>query len=79
MNRTRLGEASINNLGIATDESKVFGSLSQRVPITPLFIKLGGSAHKNYHLRGKDEWKKEAEKRRQEQQVGDEKKENSRK
>ena len=62
---TRLTETSImNSLRIATDELNVFGSLLHHVPITPSFLKLDQSAHKNYHLRVKEERKKETEKRR---------------
>ena len=49
----------------------VCGSLPNHVPITPLFKKLGQSTHKNYCLQFEKERKKEAEKRRQEQQVED--------
>ena len=62
---TRLTETSImNSLRIATDELNVFGSLLHHVPITPSFLKLDQSAHKNYHLRVEEERKKETEKRR---------------
>ena len=49
----------------------VCGSPPHHVPITPLFKKLGQSTHKNYCLQFEKERKKEAEKRRQEQQVED--------
>ena len=73
LNVTCHSEASVSNLQIAIDKSKVFGSLPQHVPVTPSFIKLGQSAHKNHHLRIEEEWKKEVEKRRQEPQARDEK------
>ena len=41
VDRTRLSEASINNLRIAADGLKMFGSLPHHVPITSSFIKLG--------------------------------------
>ena len=74
VHRTRLSETFINNLQIATDGLKVFGSLPHHVPITSSFIKLGQSAHKNYCLQVDEEKKKDDEKRRQEQQVEDKKK-----
>ena len=74
LDRTRFSEASTCNLQIATDGLKVFGSLPHDVPITPLFIKLGQSAYRNYRLHVEEERKKEPEKRRQEKQVEDEKK-----
>ena len=74
LDRTRLSQASTNNLRIVTGGLKVFGSLPHHVPVTPLFIKLGQSAHRNYRLQVEKEREKEAEKRRQEQQVEDEKK-----
>ena len=74
LDRIRFSEASTYNLQIATDELKVFGSLPHDVPVTPLFIKLGQSAYRNYRLHVEEERKKEPEKRRQEKQVEDEKK-----
>ena len=74
VDRTRLSEASINNLRIAADGLKVFGGLPHHVPITSSFIKLGQSAHKNYRLQVDEEKKKEAEKKKREQQEEDEKK-----
>ena len=64
-------KASTSNLLIATDELKVFGTLSHHVPIFLSFIKLGQSVYKNYHFQVKKERKKEVEKRRLEQQVQD--------
>ena len=63
VDKTRLSEASINNLQIAADGLKVFGGLPHHVPITSSFIKLGQSAHKNYRLHVDEEKKKEAEKK----------------
>ena len=63
VDRTRLSEASINNLQIAADGLKVFDGLPHHVPITSSFIKLGQSAHKNYCLQVDEEKKKEAEKK----------------
>ena len=47
VDRTCLNKASINNLQIARDVLKVFGSLPHHILITPSFIKLNRSAHKN--------------------------------
>ena len=55
VDRTRLSEASIKNLGIATDGLKVLGSPPHHVPIPPSCIKFGQSAHKNYRLRVEEE------------------------
>ena len=63
LDRTRLSQASTNNLRIVTGGLKVFGSLPHHVPITPLFIKSGQSSHRNYRLQVEKEREKEAEKR----------------